>query len=62
MKKKDLNAKQFLSISCPTCGVAAGMRCERYSGVLRKEPHVARKSVAVEMVENAAPVNVFDLR
>ncbi len=44
--------KQLCSVPCPTCGVAAGQRCERYSGALRKEPHVDRKFAAVEAVAN----------
>ena len=42
--------KQFLSIPCPTCGVAAGQRCERYSGRPRKEPHIDRKLAVFEAV------------
>jgi hypothetical protein len=45
---KDLTPKQLLSVPCPTCGVAAGMRCERYSGVPRKMPHPDRKIAAAE--------------
>src|SRR5712664_1778687 len=42
--------KQFLLHPCPSCGVAAGMLCERHSGRPRKEPHVDRKVAAFEAV------------
>ena len=51
MKKKSLTTKQLSSVECPTCGVAAGMRCLRYSGGLRSEPHIYRKLSALETVE-----------
>src|SRR5258708_1846782 len=51
MRVKDLTPKQLLSVPCPTCGVPAGKRCERYSGVPRKEPHVERKLSAIEASE-----------
>jgi hypothetical protein len=51
MKKKDLTAKQLSSVSCPTCGVAAGKRCVLHSGTLRSEPHVDRKFSAAETIE-----------
>ena len=52
MRGKALTPKQLSSVPCPTCGVAAGMRCERYTGVPRKVPHVDRKFAAVEAVTN----------
>jgi hypothetical protein len=51
MKKKDLTPKQMSSVPCPTCGVAAGMPCELYSGGLRSGPHVDRKLAAADAVE-----------
>jgi len=42
--------KKFLLHPCPSCGVAAGMLCERHSGRPRKEPHVDRKVAAFEAV------------
>src|ERR1700738_694571 len=41
---------QVSSIPCPTCGVPAGKRCERYSGALRKQSHVSRKFATSEAV------------
>ncbi len=52
MRGQALTPKQLSSVPCPTCGVAAGMRCERYTGVPRKVPHVDRKFAAVEAVTN----------
>jgi len=51
LKKKSLTTKQFSSVACPTCGVNAGMRCLRYSGGLRFEPHLHRKLAAIEAIE-----------
>jgi len=51
MKKKDLTPKQMSSVPCPTCGVAAGMRCVLTTGGLRSEPHVDRKLAAAEAIE-----------
>jgi len=51
VKKKDLTPRMILAVPCPTCGVAAGMPCELYSGGLRSEPHVNRKFAAIEAIE-----------
>ncbi len=51
MRVKDLTPKRLLSVPCPTCGAPAGKRCERYSGVPRKEPHVERKLAATEAIK-----------
>jgi predicted RNA-binding Zn-ribbon protein involved in translation (DUF1610 family) len=51
MKISELTSKQLISISCPTCGVAAGKKCVLYSGALRSGPHVDRKLLAAEAVE-----------
>jgi hypothetical protein len=51
VKKKDRTPKQLSSIPCPTCGVAAGMRCVLNSGGPRSEPHVDRKLAAAEALE-----------
>jgi hypothetical protein len=51
MKKKELTPKQLFAVSCPTCGVAAGKRCELHSGALRSEPHVERKFAAAEAID-----------
>ena len=51
MKKSELTTKQLSSVTCPTCGVAAGQRCVLVSGAPRKEPHANRKLAATEAVE-----------
>jgi len=51
MRVKDLTPEQFLFVPCPTCGVPAGNRCERYSGAPRNEPHVQRKLSATQASE-----------
>jgi hypothetical protein len=45
-------------VQCPTCGVPAGKRCERYSGAPRKEPHVNRKLAAIEAVGKEEPMSL----
>jgi len=57
MKKKDLTREQVSSVSCPTCGVPAGRRCERFSGARRREPHVDRKFSAMEALVGAGSVH-----
>src|SRR5712664_3519954 len=49
----DMTIKVFLSIPCPTCGVAIGQNCLRHSGGLRAEPHLDRKLVAAEALDDA---------
>jgi hypothetical protein len=51
MKKKELTAKQLISVACPTCGVAVGERCVLHSGAPRYGPHIDRKLSAVEAME-----------
>jgi len=51
VRVRELTREQLACVQCPTCGVPAGKRCERYSGALRKEPHVDRKLSAVEAIE-----------
>jgi hypothetical protein len=51
MRMRDLSAGMFLAVPCPTCGVAAGMRCLLHSGGRRNEPHIDRKLIAIEAVE-----------
>ncbi len=51
VRTRELTREQLACVQCPTCGVPAGKRCERYSGALRKEPHVDRKLAAVEAIE-----------
>ena len=51
MKKKELTPEQIISVPCPTCGVAAGMRCVLYSGALRSAPHGNRKLSAIEAIQ-----------
>jgi anaerobic selenocysteine-containing dehydrogenase len=51
MKKEEVETKQLSSLPCPTCGVGAGMRCVRHSGVARADSHVDRKLSALEAAE-----------
>jgi hypothetical protein len=51
MKMRDLTLKQLSSVPCPTCGVASGERCLLHSGGPRSEPHLDRKLVAAEAIE-----------
>jgi hypothetical protein len=51
IKIRDLTPRQVLYVACPTCDVAAGQRCIRYSGGLRVEPHLCRKWSAVEAMK-----------
>jgi hypothetical protein len=60
MKLKDLTPKQSSSVSCPTCGVAAGEHCVLLSGVRRFEPHTDRKLFAAEAKEKE--MNLRDRR
>jgi len=57
MKKRELTPKQAFSVSCPTCGVAAGSGCVRFSGARRKEPHVDRKFSAIEALMEVSSVH-----
>ncbi len=49
VKKSELTPKHLSSVACPTCGVAAGQRCLRYSGAPRSEPHLDRKLAAFDL-------------
>jgi len=51
MKNKELTPEQLSSVSCPTCGVAAGEYCVLNSGALRSGPHVDRKFSAIETLK-----------
>jgi hypothetical protein len=51
VEKKELTPKQLSSVPCPTCGAAAGERCELHSGAPRSEPHVDRKFAAIEAAD-----------
>lgn len=53
VKGNQLTKTQSLSVSCPTSGVIAGMRCRLYSGAPR-EPHVDRKLSALGITERKA--------
>jgi hypothetical protein len=55
MKSGKLTAKQLSSVSCPTCGVAAGNRCVLHSGTPRSGPHVDRKFCAIDALERTDP-------
>ena len=52
VKKKELTRKQLSSVPCPTCGAAAGERCELHSGGPRSEAHVDRKFAAIQAIES----------
>lgn len=49
--KMKLVLKQKSSVTCPTCGVAAGKRCVLIAGGPRNEPHPNRKIAAAEVLE-----------
>jgi len=51
MKSRNLTAKQLSSVSCPTCGAAAGHSCVLHSGAPRSAPHVDRKFCAIDAIE-----------
>lgn len=51
MRMNELTPKQFSAVPCPTCGVAAGMRCLLHSGEPRVDAHVDRKLSAAEAIE-----------
>jgi len=51
VKRKELTSKQSYSVPCPTCGAAAGKRCELHSGGLRSAQHIDRKLSAMEAIE-----------
>jgi len=50
MKSKNLTQAQIYSVTCPTCGVAAGKRCVLHSGAERT-PHIDRRFSAAEKIE-----------
>jgi len=43
--------RQLSSVSCPTCGVAAGKCCVLHSGAPRSGPHKDRRYAALEAIE-----------
>ncbi len=51
MKAKHLTLTEQSSVTCPTCGVAAGKRCVLAAGGPRNGSHRNRKDAAVEAVE-----------
>jgi len=46
-----MTKRQLLAVPCPTCGVPAGRRCLLHAGGLRTEPHMDRKIIAAEAIE-----------
>jgi hypothetical protein len=44
--KKELTPKRILALPCPTCGAAAGQKCELSTGQPRYTPHLDRRLVA----------------
>jgi hypothetical protein len=50
-EKKELRPNELIHVPCPTCGSAAGGRCELHSGAPRSEPHSERTLTAIEAAE-----------
>ena len=48
---RDLTVRQLTSVACPACGVPPGERCLWRSGSSRTEPHLDRKLIAAETIE-----------
>lgn len=51
MRMKNLTPVLLLSVPCPICEVAAGNPCVFSSGTPRSEPHLDRKMLAADDVE-----------
>jgi hypothetical protein len=51
MRMKNLTPVLLLSVPCPICEVAAGNPCVFDSGAPRSEPHLDRKMLAADDVE-----------
>src|SRR5216684_5896395 len=51
MRMIDMTPAMFLSVACPTCGVAIGSRCLLSAGGLRSESHLDRKLRTAEAAE-----------
>ena len=58
MKAKKVTLKQVHLVSCPSCGVGPGEKCELTMGQARTEPHRDRRLAAAEV--NAAPAKPDD--
>ena len=50
--KAELSPKQILAVPCPTCGVAAGEKCELTTGQPRFESHRDRRLIAAELSQD----------
>ena len=48
---RDLTLRQLTSVACPACGVPPGERCLWRSGSSRTDPHLDRKLIAAETIE-----------
>jgi hypothetical protein len=51
MRMRNVTPARLLSVPCPICEVTAGNPCVFSSGVPRSEPHLDRKMLAAEDVE-----------
>ena len=58
--KSELTPKQVSSVTCPTCGVPAGECCELHTGAPRSQPHVDRKSAALDAIDGKQTHLVID--
>jgi predicted RNA-binding Zn-ribbon protein involved in translation (DUF1610 family) len=50
VSKQQLRPEQALNIACPTCGAAAGKRCELSTGQKRTKPHRDRRLLAKDKI------------
>jgi hypothetical protein len=48
---RDLTQEQLTAVACPAFGVPPGERCLWRSGGSRSEPHLDRKLIAAETIE-----------
>jgi len=51
MRMRDLTPRQLTAVACPACGVPPGERCLWRSGSSRTDPHLDRKLIAAEAIE-----------
>src|SRR5580698_3931497 len=51
MRMKNVTPALLLSVPCPICEVAPGNPCVFHTGVPRSEPHLDRKMLAADDVE-----------
>jgi hypothetical protein len=58
---RDLTLGQLTSVACPACGVPPGERCLWRSGRSRTDPHLDRKLIAAEAIEQERVPRSFTL-